>query len=450
MSLRAKLVLFIVGTVALVQMAWGLSVVRSDAHTMEQEALRRGREILRALSVPSAFHLANRQVETLDALLASYDRSQGRDIDFLWISVVDTNGKIMAHTDPREFGKQSSDPFSSRAIRSERPLEQIRKADNGRISRISMPVVSGLRWGTIQAELSLSRLDERIAQTQWVVLVTSSVIAVCTAVLLGALLRNLVFLPLGALSTAAQRISQGELGARVTEREVADELAVVGQSFNQMADRVQQHTVELEAQVASRTRELRSTNAALEQANEDLGRAVDELERLASTDGLTGVRNHRSFQEAMHNEILRSSRTKQPITTLMIDVDHFKAYNDTHGHPAGDRVLIQVTRILQRNLRNTDLIARYGGEEFSVILIDTPVTAGMAVAEKLRNAVHKTAFPGARKSQPSGRITISVGLASFPDHATTSAELIGFADKALYAAKHAGRDQVQAYCAKKT
>jgi diguanylate cyclase (GGDEF)-like protein len=240
------------------------------------------------------------------------------------------------------------------------------------------------------------------------------------------------------------------LGARVTEREVADELAVVGQSFNQMADRVQQHTVELEAQVASRTRELRSTNAALEQANEDLGRAVDELERLASTDGLTGVRNHRSFQEAMHNEILRSSRTKQPITTLMIDVDHFKAYNDTHGHPAGDRVLIQVTRILQRNLRNTDLIARYGGEEFSVILIDTPVTAGMAVAEKLRNAVHKTAFPGARKSQPSGRITISVGLASFPDHATTSAELIGFADKALYAAKHAGRDQVQAYCAKKT
>lgn len=445
MNLRAKLVLFIVGSVAVVQMAWGLSVVRSNASTLDAEAHRRGREILRAIAVPSAFHLANREVESLDSVLATYAQSKGRDIDFLWISVLDSEGTIMAHTDPREYGRTCSDPFSARAVGTTQPLVETRNTPTGRISRISMPIVSGLRWGTLTAELSLARLDERIAQSQTVVLLTSSIIAVCTAILLGIMLRNLIFLPLGGLSRAARAISGGEMDARVPLREGKDELATLGGAFNDMADKVQEQTATLEAQVASRTRELRSSNAALEQANEDLARAVDELERLANTDGLTQLSNHRSFQESLVLETRRSARTRQPMVLIMIDVDHFKSYNDTHGHPAGDKVLVQVSRILQRALRTTDVVARYGGEEFAIILLDTPLEAGAEVAEKLRLAVRQTAFPGARKSQPAGRITISLGMAGLPEHGTTAAELLEAADSALYGAKRAGRDKVQLY-----
>ncbi len=445
MNLRTKLVLFIVGSVAVVQMAWGLSVVRSDASTLDVEAHRRGREVLRAIAVPSAFHLANREVEALDSVLATYAQSKGRDIDFLWIAVLDQDGTIMAHTDPREFGRTCSDPFSAKSISSELPLILTRETASGRISRISMPIKSGLRWGTLTAELSLARLDERIQQSQTVVLLTSIIIALCTAVLIAIMLRNLVFLPLGLLSSAARAISGGNMDARAPAREGSDELAALGTAFNNMADRVQEQTSTLEAQVASRTRELRSSNAALEQANEDLARAVDELERLANTDGLTQLQNHRAFQEALTKETQRSARTRQPMVLIMLDVDLFKAYNDTHGHPAGDKVLVQVSRILQRNLRTTDVVARYGGEEFAVILVDTPLEAGVAVGEKLRQAVRQTAFPGARRSQPSGRITISVGIAGLPDHGTTTAELLEAADSALYSAKHAGRDQVHTY-----
>ena len=442
MNLRAKLVLFIVGSVALVQILWGLSVVRSDASTLENEAHRRGREILRAIAVPSAFHLANREVESLDSVLATYAQTKGRDIDFLWISVLDSQGTIMAHTDPREYGRTCADPFSAKAIIRDQPLIETRKTPNGRISKISMPIVSGLRWGTLTAELSLARLDARIAQSQTVVLLTSGIIAVCTAILLGIMLRNLIFLPLGDLSTAAQAISSGDMNARAPPRKGKDELADLGLAFNDMADQVQEHTLTLEAQVAARTRELRSSNAALEQANEDLARAVDELERLANTDGLTQVSNHRAFQEALAMETRRCARNKQPMVLLMIDVDHFKSYNDTHGHPAGDKVLVQLCRILQRSLRNTDVVARYGGEEFAVILMDTPLESGVEVAQKLRLAIRQTAFPGARKSQPSGRLTISVGIAGLPVHGTTAAELIAAADRALYDAKRAGRDTV--------
>ena len=445
MNLRAKLVLFIVGSVAVVQMAWGLSVVRSNAATLESEAHRRGREILRAIAVPSAFHLANREVESLDTVLATYAQAKGRDIDFLWIAVLDTNGEVMAHTDPRQYGRTSTDPFSIRALATEQPLVQTRSTPAGRASQISMPIVSGLRWGTLTAELSLSRLDERIAQSQTVVLLTSGLIAICTAVLLGIMLRTLIFLPLGLLSGAARAISGGELDARAPPREGSDELATLGRAFNDMADRVQEQTLTLEAQVATRTRELRSSNAALEQANEDLARAVDELERLANTDGLTQLSNHRSFQESLATETRRSARTKQPMVLFMIDVDKFKSYNDTHGHPAGDKVLVQISRILQRALRDTDVVARYGGEEFAVILLDTPLEDGAKVAEKLRQAVRQTAFPGARKSQPSGRITISLGMAALPEHGFAPIELLEAADSALYAAKHAGRDRIQVY-----
>jgi len=184
---------------------------------------------------------------------------------------------------------------------------------------------------------------------------------------------------------------------------------------------------ELEEKVIERTRELAGANARLAQ--------------LAVTDGLTGLFNHRHFHERLALEVERSGRNGLPLALFMIDVDHFKKYNDTHGHPAGDEVLRQVARLLVDGRRVNDFCARYGGEEFAVVLVDTPKIIAAKVAEKLRERVAAYPFASA-DTQPSGRLTISIGVASFPDDAGDPESLVRSADAALYRAKAGGRDCV--------
>jgi diguanylate cyclase (GGDEF)-like protein len=223
----------------------------------------------------------------------------------------------------------------------------------------------------------------------------------------------------------------------------SDELALLGTTINEMAAHIQTHAGRLEAQVAKRTHQIQEANQALGQANRDLATAVEELARLARTDGLTQLNNHRTFHERIKAEVKRSERSDSPLTLLMIDVDHFKQYNDTHGHPAGDKVLTRVAELMTDTLRTTDVVARYGGEEFAVLLVDTPLSFGAKVADKVRTAIRQTAFHGAGDSQPNGRVTVSIGMAGWPMHGKTDVALIEAADKALYEAKRAGRDQVK-------
>ncbi len=186
---------------------------------------------------------------------------------------------------------------------------------------------------------------------------------------------------------------------------------------------------DLEQRVTARTAELAEANRRLEQ--------------LAITDGLTGLRNHRYFHERLASEVERSHRSGHPLSLLMIDVDHFKHYNDRNGHPAGDSVLRGVDSILADGRRLNDVVARYGGEEFAILLVDTPRAAACGLAETLRRRVEQQGFDHAA-GQPGGRLTISVGVATCPDHAGTPAELVQSADTALYRAKNAGRNRVEA------
>jgi diguanylate cyclase (GGDEF)-like protein len=184
---------------------------------------------------------------------------------------------------------------------------------------------------------------------------------------------------------------------------------------------------ELEAKVQERTHELAEANARLAQ--------------LAVTDGLTGLYNHRHFHERLSLEVERSARNGLPLSLLMIDVDHFKHYNDHHGHPAGDEVLRQVARLLAEGRRANDVVARYGGEEFGVILVDTAKFTAAKIGERLRDRVASHPFTHTA-AQPGGTLAISVGVATFPDDATDAEGLIRGADTALYGAKHAGRNRV--------
>ena len=166
-----------------------------------------------------------------------------------------------------------------------------------------------------------------------------------------------------------------------------------------------------------------------------------ETELLAVTDGLTGLFNHRYFQDRLDRGLVRSTETGQPLSLLMIDIDYFKQYNDLNGHIAGDVALREMASILRRSVKRDDVVARYGGEEFAVVMGATGKEAARGVAERLRTEVERTEFPN-EQVLPGGQLTISLGLATFPEDAADRARLIERADSALYAAKRGGRNRV--------
>jgi diguanylate cyclase (GGDEF)-like protein len=120
--------------------------------------------------------------------------------------------------------------------------------------------------------------------------------------------------------------------------------------------------------------------------------ANEKLERLATTDGLTGLKNHRAFQELLANEYARATRYKKPLSLVMLDVDHFKGFNDSFGHPAGDVVLKRVASLLQENARTTDVAARYGGEEFALLLPETGPRGAAMTADRILQAIARDAW----------------------------------------------------------
>lgn len=163
----------------------------------------------------------------------------------------------------------------------------------------------------------------------------------------------------------------------------------------------------------------------------------DYLTTLALTDPVTGLGNHRLFQEQLRIEIERAKRHQRVLTLLMMDIDHFKSWNDQFGHPAGDLLLKEVSAHLRKGLRTIDWIARYGGDEFAMILPDTETAQATEIAERLR-----IGFLSLKKShQGPELLSLSFGIATFPRHAQSAKDLIFAADQALYQAKKQGRNQ---------
>ena len=166
--------------------------------------------------------------------------------------------------------------------------------------------------------------------------------------------------------------------------------------------------------------------------------------QLSKTDGLTGLKNYREFKEAFQAELLRSKRYQRISSLLMIDVDHFKRYNDAYGHPQGDVLLKNMAELIQNSFKDTDIVARYGGEEFAVLLVEIGAKdQAVAVAERLRAMVERHKF-SYEETQPGGSVTISIGVSCYPEDGLAVDELIQAADEALYRAKNEGRNRVVA------
>lgn len=167
-----------------------------------------------------------------------------------------------------------------------------------------------------------------------------------------------------------------------------------------------------------------------------------QMEEMATTDGLTGLANHRSFQSRLEETIARHRRAERSFCLLLTDIDHFKDVNDTHGHPVGDEVLRQFARSFEANLREIDLPARYGGEEFAIILEDTDVEGARVIANRLREEVSKLGFTS---DKGAFSCTLSIGIGHWPGDADHKQELIDLADQALYHSKDTGRNKVTSY-----
>jgi diguanylate cyclase (GGDEF)-like protein len=233
----------------------------------------------------------------------------------------------------------------------------------------------------------------------------------------------LIVRPLERLTKGAAEVAEGDLAVDLpaAKGEVGDLTTV----FNHMVGRLRQGRQELDAM------------------NDKLRRQNEELERLSTSDALTGLHNRRFLTQRLSEELSRAYRQKTAFTVLMADVDEFKKYNDTYGHPAGDEVLKKVAKILLSSTRAMDCTARYGGEEFAVLLNDTTGEEAFEVAERIRTRVAAQNFSGRR-------VTISIGMAEFPEDGYTADAVISSADEALYEAKRGGRNRVVRAVPKRT
>ncbi|HZP92163.1 MAG TPA: diguanylate cyclase [Burkholderiales bacterium] len=231
--------------------------------------------------------------------------------------------------------------------------------------------------------------------------------ALAISLLASAVLARSLLSGVDVLRAGAARLADGELSHRVRlARE--DELGELAAVFDAMAER------------------LEKSRAALTE--------------LATRDSLTGLLNRREFMVRLSEELERSRRYRHSCALLLLDLDHFKAVNDSHGHVSGDEVLRIFADRVRQTLRPADQPARYGGEEFAVILPETGSESALAVAERIRGAIAARAF--ALAAGRAIELTVSVGVAAFPDDAQTVHSLIAAADRALYAAKQAGRNRV--------
>lgn len=238
--------------------------------------------------------------------------------------------------------------------------------------------------------------------------------------------------------------SINKLFSEMTEiqNEQLNSLRMIMKNDQLEATRSGQHDQEMLAEFTRLNNELVNTQRELARKNAEIEDANVRLQALATTDGLTGLNNHREFQDALDAEYTRVARYGNPLSLLLLDVDRFKQFNDRFGHPAGDRVLIQVAQILTRESRSEAVVARYGGEEFAIIMPNCRGHEAAVAAERIRRAIEKHPWD----LRP---VTVSIGVAATTGGNLSRADLIAQADAHMYKAKVGGRNRVcgkASYC----
>jgi diguanylate cyclase (GGDEF)-like protein len=264
----------------------------------------------------------------------------------------------------------------------------------------SLRHVTGLDW-LVVAEIPTAEVFQQLDRLRYITLLIVSAMLLAAGAM-GYALGIFIVRPLDRLTRGAAKVAAGDLEVDLPVAK-GGEVSYLTEVFNDMVAR------------------LRSSR--------------HELERLSVTDPLTGLNNRRRMMEVLDHEVRRSRRLDHTFAVLMADVDHFKQYNDQHGHPAGDEVLKRVASVLNESTRDVDFVARYGGEEFFVLMPEITADGAADAAERIRATLAADPLLG-------DEVTVSFGVAEFPAHGDTAETLISVADSVLYQAKKKGRDQV--------
>ena len=281
--------------------------------------------------------------------------------------------------------------------------------------------------------LAMKRVNERIAfinrlrKRADMVIFVSTVVSGVMGILFAIYLVRSIINPILDLKKGAVIVGNGNLTHRISIRDGL-EVNILVEEFNKMTQKLKESYDNLEEKVEERT-------SALNELSE-------KYKLLSVIDGLTNIYNHRYFYEKLEEEIKRAVRYKKSLSLIMVDIDYFKHYNDTHGHQAGDNVLRDIALLLKKGVRELDVVARYGGEEFCIILPETGKYVARNLAERIRVSLSEQPFP-CKETQPNGNLTISLGVAMFPHDAKSSDNLVTAVDRALYKAKGNGRNRVE-------
>lgn len=410
---KVLLVLLIVLLSALSVSGW--MALREEKANLLKEVDQRGSYIGRFVAKSMAYSVVGYDYHTIQLLLDELTAAQ----EIEYAKVTNTKGNTMGESGSAGLGTN---------------VEQA--ANEGLVMFTNDIKIDNEIVGTLYLGLSTAHIIKRLETQKYTLLKREALIIMLIALGEFLALSYIIVRPVGKI-TNFLRSNVDDEGLLVSNIPMVsnDEFGQLAQQFNTLGNQLNAANKKLHSKIESADRRLLETNQQLKQLN-------DEFRLLSITDPLTGLFNRRHFDELMETEVGLSNRHGDPNSILLIDIDFFKAINDTYGHYVGDLVLKSMTNILQENLRRTDAICRIGGEEFAVLCKRADKEGAMEIAEKLRKVVEET--PMAPETDDELMITISVGVASVPTQSkdTTPKQLYKDVDTAMYYSKNNGRNRV--------
>lgn len=404
LNCRLKLIIAISLLVFASQLTTAYIIIRQSEVSLHEKTHIRGEELSRNLAEFSSLAIVSRNLASIHEQI----QTAMKDSNVRHVVVVDPGHKVLVSHDLSEVDSTYPPEYIKKFYFNEKLDRNPHYIDKHgeTIAEITVPItLADNVLGHVIVGYSHTEIVQKISSLNKKTLITL-LVGFAGAFLLTIFLTSMITRPLMQLEKTALKISMGNFEIDKPESNSNDEFNLLSQTMYSMARR---------------------------------------LEELVYNDPLTGLYNRQLLNIRLSEELARSRRHVRPLALLLVDIDHFKRINDTYGHLVGDEMLVAITSLIAKQIREVDCLARFGGEEFIILAPDmTETNARQQLAERIRSAVANEQFNIAPAKQ-SLHVTISVGLALYPTDAKNERELIAAADQALYAAKYSGRNQVRTY-----